>query len=132
MEPETKEMETVDISKSDVDKAIDDLREQGFKVPSMEQIKQWRMQYGSVFMTFFNDYDVWAWRGVTRGEWKNIVKNMSDDMTQLDMEDAICERIMLFPNSLIISSAPAGRPSLIYMEFSRFMGFTDNAMTYKV
>jgi hypothetical protein len=95
--------------------------------PSLDQIEQWKSQFGEVYLTEFEE-DVFIWRSLTRKEYKEVMKVERAD--NFYKEERICDRVILFPegyNFIQMGQGKAGIPTLIaelVMEKSGFQAKT--------
>lgn len=138
--------DAVDVRDSEFDPIDDDL-EEGRSVddldddeviwdggPTAGMIKQWKEQYGDVYVTSLTFEKHVVWRVLNRVEYKQIVKKMeqlvqagtlSSAEANMWNEETIAELCVLFPklDKKILSGAMAGMPSLIAQEVLEASGF---------
>jgi hypothetical protein len=102
--------------------------------PTAGQIKQWKKQYGEVYITSISFDKHIVWRVLSRIEYKQLVKKMESLMqagqistAEANMwnEEAIAELCILYPayNKAALTSDMAGLPSLISQEVLEASGF---------
>lgn len=102
--------------------------------PTAGMIKQWKEQYGEVYVTSISYDKHIVWRVLNRIEYKQIVKKMEQlvqagQMSQAEAnmwnEETISEMCMLFPqyNRQTAAGVMAGLPSLISQEVLEASGF---------
>lgn len=102
--------------------------------PNAGMIKQWKENYGEVYVTSISFDKHIVWRVLNRLEYKNIVRKMENMIQTGELssaeanmwnEEAIAEMCMLYPeydkNSL--TGMMAGTPSLIAQEVLEASGF---------
>jgi hypothetical protein len=85
--------------------------------PSQEQIEQWKMQFGEVFVSGFSDTELFIWRAVNRPEWVRIQMKMNDPeakMDQFKFEELICDTCILWKSvSVTWDTGKAGTPGTL-------------------
>jgi hypothetical protein len=102
--------------------------------PTAGMIKDWKEQYGDVYVTSLTFDKHIVWRVLSRIEYKQIVKKMeqliqagtlSSAEANMWNEEAISELCVLFPklDKKSLSGAMAGMPSLIAQEVLEASGF---------
>ena len=102
--------------------------------PTAKMIKDWKQEYGEVYVTSISFDKHYVWRVLNRMEYKSVVRKMEDliqtgelSSAEANMwnEEAICEMCTLYPefdaNKLVGSMA--GVPSLIAQEVLEASGF---------
>lgn len=70
--------------------------------PTQEQIDAWKGQYGEIFVSGFSEDDLYIWRPITRGEWRDLqtrVQSPEEELTQLDFEELVCSVCVLWQAS---------------------------------
>lgn len=102
--------------------------------PTAGDVVAWKREYGDVYLTAI-DYDNYIiWRTITRGEYRDHVKNMTEltvsgRMSEIEAtlfnEEAICEMCSLFPqmSASSMSGSMAGVPALITQQVMEASGF---------
>lgn len=136
--PEDIDILEVDASLSDEEyKSVEDLddSEQIWDGgPTAGQIKQWKEQYGEVYVTSITYDKHIVWRVLNRVEYKHIVKKMEQLMQSGQLssaeanmwnEETISEMCILFPayDRKQATGMMAGVPSLIAQEVLEASGF---------
>jgi hypothetical protein len=102
--------------------------------PTAGMIKQWKQEFGDVYVTSITFDKHIVWRVLTRLEYKQIVKKMeqliqagtlSSAEANMWNEEAIAELCVLYPrmDRNAVSGAMAGLPSLISQEVLEASGF---------
>lgn len=102
--------------------------------PTAGMVKQWKNEYGDVYVTSITFDKHIAWRTLSRLEYKHLVKKMEQliEAGQLSTaeanmwnEEAIAEICVLYPayDKQSISDEMAGLPSLIAQEVLEASGF---------
>lgn len=102
--------------------------------PVAGQIKEWKKQFGDVYVTSISFDKHVVWRVLNRNEYKQIVKKMEQlvqagSLTSAEAnmwnEETIAELCILFPkfDKKTLSGAMAGMPSLIAQEVLEASGF---------
>jgi len=102
--------------------------------PTAKMIKDWKDEYGEVYVTSISFDKHYVWRVLNRMEYKAVVRKMEDLIQSGELssaeanmwnEEAICEICTLYPefdtNKLVGSMA--GVPSLIAQEVLEASGF---------
>lgn len=113
---------------------LDDEEEIWENGPTAGMIKQWKEQYGEVYVTSISYDKHIVWRVLNRIEYKQIVKKMEQlvqggQMSQAEAnmwnEETISEMCILFPeyNKKTAAGIMAGLPSLISQEVLEASGF---------
>ncbi len=113
---------------------LDDSEEIWQGGPNAGQIKQWKEQYGEVYVTSITYDKHIVWRVLNRVEYKQIVKKMEQLMqagqlssAEANMwnEETIAEMCILFPeyDKKMATGIMAGVPSLIAQEVLEASGF---------
>jgi hypothetical protein len=135
--------DAVDVRDQDVDLeldqgiAIEDLddEEQIWEGgPTAAMIKQWKSQYGEVYVTSISFDKHIVWRVLNRLEYKQIVKKMENMIQTGELssaeanmwnEETVSEMCILYPkyNTAALKSEMAGLPSLIAQEVLEASGF---------
>lgn len=102
--------------------------------PTAGHIKEWKKQYGDIYVTSLTYDKHVVWRVLNRNEYKQIVKKMEQLMqagtlssAEANMwnEETIAELCILFPkyDKKSLSGILAGMPSLIAQEVLEASGF---------
>lgn len=102
--------------------------------PTAGMIKQWKQEFGDVYVTSLTFDKHVVWRVLSRLEYKQIVKKMeqliqagtlSSAEANMWNEEAISELCVLYPklDKKSLSGAMAGMPSLIAQEVLEASGF---------
>lgn len=117
---EVEEIEDV-VEAVDVSKAFDEedpaLAEQEIFPggPTYNDLEKWKSQYnGEVYLTEFDDENIFVWRPIKRKEYKDVAKIQNAD--NFYKEERICEKVMLFPVNygfMNMSTGKAGIPTLL-------------------
>jgi len=75
--------------------------------PTQEEIDKWKAEYGDIFVSAFSDTELFVFRAITRGEWVELQKQLSQQeggFSQYDIEDALSQTCVLWtsaPNSVM-------------------------------
>jgi len=102
--------------------------------PTAGQIKQWKKQYGEVYVTSLSFDKHIVWRVLSRIEYKQLVKKMESlvqagQITNAEAnmwnEESIAELCILYPgyDKAALTADMAGLPSLISQEVLEASGF---------
>jgi hypothetical protein len=92
--------------------------------PSIDQVEEWKKQYGKIYMTEIDEGDVFIWRSLTRKEFKDIMKVEGADA--LYREERVCERTVIWPETYDFTSMAVGKagvPTLISEQVMDKSGF---------
>ena len=67
--------------------------------PSKEQIEQWKIEFGNVFVSAFSDEEVIVWRCLMREEYRRLQMMMAqaENITKADQEEAVVSVCVLWP-----------------------------------
>lgn len=91
--------------------------------PKLNEVEEWKSRYKNVYLTEFDDDNIFVWRALTRREYKDIMKVESDEFYK---EERICETCILWPrdyNFVDMSNGKAGVPSYIAEQVLAESGF---------
>ena len=100
--------------------------------PTLGEVEEWKSLFGQVYLTEFEDGEVFIFRTLNRKEFKDIMKLEAAD--SLYREERVSEKCVVWPkeyNFLSMSAGKAGVPSLIseqVMEKSGFSAITNAIM----
>jgi len=93
--------------------------------PTHNDLEGWKAMYGGeVYLTEFDDEDIYVWRPIKRKEYKDIAKIQNAD--QFYREERICEKAVLFPakySFMNMSAGKAGIPTLLHELILEKSGF---------
>lgn len=93
--------------------------------PTYNELEKWKSMYsGEVYLTEFDEEDVFVWRPIKRKEYKDIAKIQNAD--QFYKEERICEKSVLFPAGygfMNMSNGKAGIPTLLHELILEKSGF---------
>ena len=93
--------------------------------PTYNDLEKWKSMYnGEVYLTEFDEEDVFVWRPIKRKEYKDIAKIQSAD--NFYKEERICEKSILFPAGygfMNMSNGKAGIPTLLHELILEKSGF---------
>ncbi|PFK99994.1 tail chaperonin [Priestia megaterium] len=96
----------------DVTKAEEEIFPGG---PTHNELEKWKSMYnGEVYLTEFDEENVFIWRPIKRKEYKDIAKIPNAD--QFYKEERICDKSLLFPanyGAMNMSVGKAGIPTLL-------------------
>lgn len=111
-----------DLDEDDVSKAEQEIFAGG---PTYNDLEKWKSMYnGEVYLTEFDEEDVFVWRPIKRKEYKDIAKIQSAD--NFYKEERICEKAILFPvgyGFMNMSNGKAGIPTLLHELILEKSGF---------
>lgn len=111
-EEEVVSVPLAEIDEEDVSKAEEEIFPGG---PTYNDIEQWKSQYGEdVYLTEFDEKNIFVWRPIRRKEYKDIQKIPNAD--QWYKEERICDKVVLFPKNyghMHMSNGKAGIPTLL-------------------
>jgi len=91
--------------KEDAQPGLADLLKAYDGAPSQEQIDQWKVTYGEVFVSGFSEEDLYIWRPITRQEWRTVQETVQTpdtegkQLSQLDFEELVCATCVLWQAS---------------------------------
>lgn len=136
-ETEAAEEEVVEEEQAREINSVEDLSDEELiwpNGPTAGMIKQWKQEFGDVYVTSITYDKHIAWRTLSRLEYKNLVRKMEQLMeagqlssaeANLWNEEAIAEICCLYPayDRQSITSDLAGLPSLIAQEVLEASGF---------
>lgn len=103
--------------------------------PTAGDVVNWKKKYGNGIYLTAIDYDEYViWRTLTRGEYRDHVRNMSElsnsgRMSEIEAtlfnEEAICEMCVLYPrmSASSMGNEMAGVPALITQQVMEASGF---------
>jgi hypothetical protein len=102
--------------------------------PTAKMIKDWKSEYGEVYVTSISFDKHFVWRVLNRMEYKSIVREMENMMQTGELssaeanmwnEEAICQTCTLYPefDPQKLTGSMAGVPSLIAQEVLEASGF---------
>lgn len=92
--------------------------------PTIAKVEEWKELYGNVYMTEFEDEDVFIWRALNRKEFKEIMKVEGADA--LYREERVCERCVIWPEKydfMAMTLGKAGAPTVISEQIMDKSGF---------
>jgi hypothetical protein len=92
--------------------------------PTFNQLEAWKSQFKAIYLTEFDDENVFIWRALNRKEYKDVMK--IDNADQFYKEERICEKCVLWPQNfsfLAMSGGKAGIPSYIAEQIMDKSGF---------
>lgn len=92
--------------------------------PTYEQIEHWKAQYGDVYMTEYDDNEVYIWRTLTRAEYKQVMA--MTNLAPAAREERICQIAVLYPasfNELEQARGKAGVPTVLAEQIMEKSGF---------
>lgn len=96
----------------DVSKAEEEVFPGG---PTYNKLEEWKTQYNEeVYLTEFDEDNIFVWRPIMRKEYKDIAKVQNAD--NFYKEERICDKVILFPerySSMDMSLGKAGIPTLL-------------------
>lgn len=102
--------------------------------PTGAVVDSWKAAHGKIYVTSFGPEEHFIWRTLTRYEYRQLVKQLeqgvaSGQITQaeanMNNEEAICERVLLFPamNRVEMAKEMAGVASIISQEVMEASAF---------
>lgn len=93
--------------------------------PTHNELEKWKAQFnGEVYLTEFDDENIFVWRPIKRKEYKDIAKIQNAD--NFYKEERICEKSVLFPDKysfMHMSVGKAGIPTLLHELILEKSGF---------
>lgn len=108
-----------------VEQELSDLKDELFPGgPTYEQIEAWKEQYGDVYMTEYDDNEVYIWRTLTRAEYKQVMA--MTNLSPAAREEKICHIAVLYPsnfNELAQARGKAGVPTVLAEQIMEKSGF---------
>lgn len=94
--------------------------------PTYNKVEKWKSMYnGEVYMTEFDEDNIFVWRPIKRKEYKDIAKLENAD--SFYKEERICEKAILHPEKygfINMSTGKAGIPTLLSEMVLEKSGFT--------
>jgi len=65
--------------------------------PDQNQISTWKTQYGDIFMSGFTEQELYVWRALSRGEWRELQSMLqSEQMDQMQYEERMVKICLLW------------------------------------
>lgn len=141
---DTEEVNEKDLNpEEEVSFSLDDVEDDSTELfpggPTVAEAKEWKKQYGKVYITSIDEDTHVVWRPINRFEYKNHVRNMeqltakanlSQAMISMKNEEALADIAVLFPDPSTIGpeGGLAGIPSLISQEIMEASGFVAMAL----
>lgn len=103
--------------------------------PSIEDVEEWKSRYnGEVFLTDFEDGEIYLWRPINRKEYKSIMA--IEGSTGMYREEAICQTVILWPKGNISTKlrtfGKAGVPTLLSELILEKSGYNPNTQTIRL
>lgn len=95
--------------------------------PTRGEVENWKKQYGSIYMTPFDD-EIYVWRTLQRPEYREIIRDTA--LTALDREEKFTEKCVLYPYGFSlekIKESRAGIPSLLAEMIMEKSGFVSQS-----
>jgi hypothetical protein len=92
--------------------------------PKQSKVEEWKSLYKSIYLTEFEDGEVFIWRTLKRKEFKDIVKVEGADA--MYREERVCERCVLWPEKydfIAMTAGKAGAPTLLSEQIMSKSGF---------
>ncbi|HDR7632488.1 MULTISPECIES: tail chaperonin [Bacillus] len=84
--------------------------------PTYNELEKWKSMYaGEVYLTEFDEENIFVWRPIKRKEYKDIAKIPNAD--NFYKEERICEKAVLFPANygfMQMTNGKAGIPTLLH------------------
>jgi len=115
------EEEVIEQAKAKMSEEVEYLFPEG---PTMNQIDQWKEEYGQIYMTEVTEEDIFLWRILSRKEFKDIMKLGEADA--LYREEKVCEKCILWPEEYSfeeITNGKAGAPTVLAEQIMEKSGF---------
>lgn len=111
-----------EFDEDDVNKAEQEIYPGG---PTYNDLEKWKSLYnGEVYLTDFDEENVFVWRPIKRKEYKDIAKLANAD--NFYKEERICEKALLFPANygfMNMANGKAGIPTLLHELILEKSGF---------
>lgn len=111
-----------EFDEDDVSKAEQEIFPGG---PTYNDLEKWKSMYaGEVYLTEFDEENMFVWRPIKRKEYKDIAKIQNAD--NFYKEERICEKSILFPAGygfMNMSNGKAGIPTLLHELILEKSGF---------
>lgn len=103
--------------------------------PTIEDVEEWKSRYnGEVFLTDFEDGEIYLWRPINRKEYKSIMA--IEGSTGMYREEAICQTVILWPKGNISTKlrtfGKAGVPTLLSELILEKSGYNPNTQTIRL
>lgn len=100
--------------------------------PKLEKIEEWKSQFKNVFLTEFDDEDIFVWRALSRREYKELAKIDADEYY---LQERVCEKCVLWPmgygfNNMV--GGKAGIPTYLYQQIMAQSGFVARTEALKL
>lgn len=94
--------------------------------PTQEQIEQWKVQFGEVFVSGFSEEDLYIWRPITRAEWREFqarAQAPAENVTQLDFEELVCSQCTLWQASKTSLALKGGTATTLHEQILQNSNF---------
>jgi len=101
--------------------------------PTLTEVEEWKRRYTNIYVTDFENGDVYIYRPLTRKEWKEIRNIQNAD--QLYQEERICDTAVIWPKTDINKfriHGPAGVPTVLAEQILEISGFIPNVSGVKL
>lgn len=103
--------------------------------PTVEDVEEWKSRYnGEVFLTDFEDGEIYLWRPINRKEYKSIMG--IEGSSGMYREEAICQTVILWPKGNISTKlrtfGKAGVPTLLSELILEKSGYNPNTQTIRL
>lgn len=92
--------------------------------PTVAQVETWKKELGQIYMTEFDEGEVFIWRALTRKEFKEIMK--VDGADSMYREERVCEKCMVWPEDydfMAMTIGKAGVPTVLSEQIMEKSGF---------
>jgi hypothetical protein len=96
--------------------------------PKLSKVEEWNSLYKNVYMTEFEDGEIFIWRTLRRKEFKDIMKVEGADA--MYREERVCEKCVLWPEKydfIAMTTGKAGVPTLLSEQIMDRSGFTSKS-----
>ena len=99
--------------------------------PTIADLREWREEFGKVYITAIDIDEGVVWRTIKRSEYREHVRyieSLQEELSPVDLgmlnEEAMAQRVILYPQyDPEFDDAPAGVPSLISQQVMEASGF---------
>jgi hypothetical protein len=95
--------------------------------PTQEQIEQWKMRFGDVFVSGFSETELFVWRPLTRPEWINLqitASNPEANITHYKLEEMVCDTCVLWKSiTRTWADGKAGTPTSLHEQILQNSNF---------
>jgi hypothetical protein len=103
--------------------------------PGQAEIEKWKQQFGEVFVSGFSETELFVWRPLARDEYvayqkkmRTPVKEGEEAMTDLDFEEAVVKKCVVWGSDMNILNTKGGSVSTLSEQIMTNSNFMAPAM----